>query len=127
MEEVEGERMEREFMTDGRMRPEPDIPDEGLVVPSNEASIEELLRQLESLLRARGEQNWLRGVTAARAALASAEGMEDARSIYASMNRGAGSFADYNVWGEDFDERVELNQPLDRIRADLWQRFGLAR
>lgn len=94
---------------------------------SNEASIEELLLQLESLLRARGEQNWVRGVTAVRVALASADGMEGARSIYASMNRGAGSFADYNVWVEDFDERVELNQPLDRLRAELWQRFGLGR
>ena len=93
----------------------------------NEASIAELLRQLEALLYARGEQNWLRGVTAAREALASSAGLEGARSIYAAMNRGAGSFADYNIWAEDFDERVELNRPLDHLRTELWQRFVLDR
>ena len=92
---------------------------------SNEVSLAELLRQLEVLLLAHGEKNWLRGVTAVREALASSAGLDEARSIYVSMNSGAGSFADYNVWADDFDERVKLNRPLDHLRTELWKQFGL--
>jgi hypothetical protein len=83
------------------------------------AEVAKLLAELESLLRARGERNWIRGVTAAKQA-AEAGSLADARSIYTSMTGGNGSFSDYYIHDDDFDTRVRLNEPLDRLRERIW-------
>lgn len=94
-------------------------------MPASAQHIFSLLTELEQLLRAQGETNWLRGVEAARSAIARPEGFDDAKSIYKTMCQGNGSFSDYNVWHEDFEARRKLNEPLDRLRGDLWDAFGL--
>jgi len=91
----------------------------------NLEEIKSLLSSLQGLLHQQGERNWIRGVTAALDALDAADGLNKARSIYGSMNRGVGSFADYNIWIDDFDARVKANQGLDSLRAQLWSAFDL--
>jgi len=91
----------------------------------NPEKIKTLLSSLQGLLRHQDERNWIRGITAAIDALDGADGLNQARSIYGSMNRGVGSFADYNVWVDDFDARVKANQNLDSLRSQLWSAFEL--
>lgn len=62
---------------------------------------------------------------AAKQALKTSGGPEEARSIYATMNQGVDGFADYNVWHEDFDTRRALNAEIDRLRTELWNEFEL--
>jgi hypothetical protein len=91
----------------------------------NDEKISALLSELESILRKQGENNWIRGIKAALDVLDEPNGVDQARSIYSSMNRGVGSFADYNVWIDDFNARMKANQDVDRLRAQLWTAFGL--
>jgi len=42
-----------------------------------------------------------------------------------STSEGKESFADYNVWREDFDAQMEANRELDNLRDALWSAFEL--
>lgn len=88
--------------------------------------VKQLLIMLQQILHQQGEKNWIRGVTVAFESLGSTGGLEEARSIYASMNQGVGSFADYNIWVEDFDSRIKANAEIDQVREQLWTEFELA-
>ncbi|MFY4008269.1 hypothetical protein EUC41_30005 [Achromobacter denitrificans] len=89
-----------------------------------------LLEQLERLLNAQNERNWLRGVRAAIAELrqpdssANAAGFENARSIYLSMTSGGRGFSEYFIWDSDEDTRLSANSKLDQIRKSLWLLFN---
>jgi len=87
--------------------------------------IGDLLATLEAQLHSQGENNWIRGVRAARQALQQPDGLDDARSIYATITKGVNSFADYNIWHDDFDVRRKLNGEVDRLRRELWTEFEL--
>lgn len=87
--------------------------------------VRNLLEELRALLVRQGERNWIRGIDAAIAELDSKNGFEAARSIYGSMSQGNGSFADYHIWIEDFDQRLAANKKLDELRAKVWQEFNL--
>ncbi|MGA6111812.1 hypothetical protein ACPESL_13920, partial [Psychrobacter pocilloporae] len=38
---------------------------------------------------------------------------------YSLMNSGNGSFSDFFIWREDFNERVEANKVLTKLRSDI--------
>lgn len=40
------------------------------------------------------------------------------RVLYPS---GRGGLSDVVLWDEDYDTRVALNEPIDRIRKELWE------
>ena len=82
--------------------------------------VHNLLVELRSLLTKQGEKNWIRGVNAAITELDKQDGFDRARSIYRSMNQGNGSFADYHVWLEDFDQCLATNKVLDDLRIKVW-------
>lgn len=84
-----------------------------------------LLVELEAVLRKQGEANWIRGVIEARQVLERPDGLKKARASYAAMNKGAGSFDDYNIWHDDFDVRKKANAEIDRLRDRLWKAFDL--
>lgn len=91
----------------------------------NPERIKVLLSSLHELLLQQDEHNWVRGIAAALDSLHATDGVDQARSIYASMNQGVGSFADYNIWINDFDARLQANQVLDNLRTHLWHVFEL--
>lgn len=31
-----------------------------------------------------------------------------------------GELAEFYVWDDDYDKRIQINAPLDRIRSELW-------
>jgi hypothetical protein len=90
----------------------------------NVEEIRALLTALQTELLRLGDRNWVRGIAAALDALDSG-GVEKARAAYLSMNRGVGSFADYNFWLDDYDARRAANQVLNDLRDRLWQAFEL--
>lgn len=92
--------------------------------------LQDLLRQLQVILTREGEENWQLGVMAALGELnGSQELSEDevlerikrAASIYRTMNSGSGSFSDFHVWRDDYDQRVQANETLDEVRERLWE------
>lgn len=80
-----------------------------------------LATELEALLRARGEKNWARGVCAVKEALGQSSGMAEAAATYRSILSGSGSFSDFYFHSDDSEERRRLNEPLDRLRSQLWR------
>ena len=96
----------------------------GMQAQSNPHQAFRLASELEGLLLAHGERNWIRGVRAVREALERPDGTEHAASLYRAMCAGSGSFSDFYLHSDDFDERRRLNAPLDQIRSDLWKALG---
>ena len=90
----------------------------------NIEEIRALLTSLQTELLRLGDRSWVRGITATLDAL-DMDGVDKARSVYRSMNRGVGSFADYNFWLENYDARRKANQVLDDLRDRLWKAFDL--
>ena len=92
----------------------------------------DLLRQLEALLNEEGESNWIRGVRAAINVGESSRGenvteeaaFKEMAATYRSICGGAGSFSDYFIWREDFDERQEANKIFVQITNQLWKLLG---
>jgi len=39
------------------------------------------------------------------------------------MNAGNGSFSDFHIWREDFDERLKANTELSKITDAIWREF----
>ena len=85
-----------------------------------------LLTQLSALLREEGETNLIRGINSALASLEDGDGERgyaEARRIYRHMVVGRGPFSDYYIQRTDWAEQQEANEPLDRLRDELWWLF----
>lgn len=92
---------------------------------SNPIEALRLASELERLLLAHGERNWVRGLRSIRESLERPDGAEEAASMYRAMYAGYGSFSDFYLHSEDVGERRRLNDPLDRLRSELWVALGL--
>lgn len=40
---------------------------------------------------------------------------------YKSLYTGRTGLTEYYIWDNDYDKRMRLNEPLERIRDDLWE------
>jgi hypothetical protein len=83
-----------------------------------------LAANLQALLLAHGERNWVRGIKEVGAFLEAGDTAR-AASTYKSMLAGNGSFSDYYIHAEGLDERRRLNGSLDQLRDQLWVSLGL--
>lgn len=92
--------------------------------------LEDLLGDLRQILVEEHGTNWVRGVDACLDQLPKTHSagkadllaqLQIVASTYRSMMRGYGSFSDFFIWREDFEERVRANERLDRIRQELWK------
>jgi hypothetical protein len=83
-----------------------------------------LVTELHALLVVHGERNWARGVSNVGALLEAGDTAGAANS-YKAMLAGIGSFSDFYIHANDFDERRRLNEPLDRLRDQLWVALAL--
>lgn len=90
------------------------------------AKAEALLSNLYAILAEQSERNWIRGVSAALTELSShsAEGFENAKSIYRGMVAGGRGFSEYFFWEDDEEARLASNKSIDQIRSQLWSIFG---
>jgi hypothetical protein len=88
-----------------------------------------LFIELKQVMIRENENNWIRGVNLIIEALSPPEyggkGSADeavryVENTYRNMVSGNGSFSDFFIWRDDFDDRVKANKELDRIKADIW-------
>ena len=91
------------------------------------ARLADLFTQIRDILIQENESNWIRGINSIlnqiNYSLASNEEAKSTiRDIYYSyslMNRGNGSFSDFYIWREDFDERVIENNKFIEIKDEI--------
>lgn len=82
---------------------------------------------LREILIRENEDNWIRGINVILSEIHFAiedndDAKETIRSVgntYSRMNSVNGSFSDYYIQREDFEERVEANMGLQKIREDI--------
>ena len=75
------------------------------------------------------EDNWIRGIKIILSHLQEAENDNpdldkiyvNVRTSYRSMNSGQGSFADFMIWKDDFDERAKVNQEFSVLANRAWE------
>lgn len=99
---------------------------------SNEMKIKTLLcetKKIRDILSKENEVNWIRGVDLVIEKLEWSLSEKcndpdcfflDACDTWNSMMKGNGSFSDYYIWRDDFDERVYLNEKLDSALKVIW-------
>jgi hypothetical protein len=93
--------------------------------------LRELFLELHAIMSAEHETNWIRGVGNIIAILGEAdddpsaarERIDEAHRSYRSMHAGNGSFSDFHIWRESFDERVRANAELTRVTEAIWREF----
>ena len=91
------------------------------------ARLADLFTQIRDILIQENESNWIRGINSIlnqiNYSLASNEEAKSTiRDIYYSyslMNRGNGSFSDFYIWREDFDQRVVENNKFIEIKDEI--------
>ncbi len=83
---------------------------------------------LKNILINDGEFNWIRGVLSIIEKLRisihsqgveSATYCKEACDAWRLMFSGNGSFSDYHLWHDDYNERVKRNIPLDSIKCNI--------
>jgi hypothetical protein len=89
-----------------------------------------LLTELLAYLESRQKRDWHPGIKAVIDELIDIDGQIDpsgfdnARSAYNAMSGGGRGFSDYCIWIDDYEKRVQANQPLDRLRDEIWGVFN---
>lgn len=99
------------------------------------ATIKELSDTFDSIheiLVREKEKDSIRGINSIRERLSRAgddstldEVYKEIGISYRHMNSGAGSFADFMVWRDDFNERQKLNQEFEVLADKAWKLLGL--
>lgn len=89
----------------------------------------QLFNELKKIMIRENENNWIRGVNLIIEALtppdyggkgSADEAIKYVEATYRNMVSGNGSFSDFFIWRDDFDEREKANKRLDSVRADIW-------
>jgi len=89
--------------------------------------------KIHEILVREKENNWIRGINSIRNRLSQTdpsdvdieEVIKDVGASYRHMNSGQGSFADFMVWRDDFDERQKFNQEFESLADKAWKLLGL--
>lgn len=89
--------------------------------------LSELFTHIRDILIRENEDSWIRGINSILSQINySLASNEDAKSTirdiyyrYGLMNRGNGSFSDFYIWREDFDERVIENNKFIEIKDKI--------
>lgn len=88
-----------------------------------------LFSDLAEIVTLESEGNWLPGLEAILDRLPptknAAESLElrlqEVKSIFITMSTGQGSFADFFIWVDDFDQRVVANTELEKLKSSIWK------
>lgn len=81
-----------------------------------------LFQEAHDILQSQGDKNWIIGIENALKEL-DAGNTDGAGSIYRSMVAGGRGFSEYNIWIDEYQNRLEVNERLDQIRDELWRIF----
>jgi hypothetical protein len=85
--------------------------------------VRNILVRIHQILEKEEEKNWIRGIEGLINTLDETKDIENTRASYKNMTRGAGSFSDYYIHRDDFDERVAANKELDELTEKLWRKL----
>ena len=91
------------------------------------ARLADLFTQIRDTLIQENENNWIRGINSIlnqiNYSLENNENIKDTikaiGNTYSFMNNGNGSFSDFYIWREDFDERVIENNNFMKIKNQI--------
>ncbi|GAN15645.1 hypothetical protein I6G65_20145 (plasmid) [Sphingomonas paucimobilis] len=81
-----------------------------------------LFQEAHDILQSQGDKNWIIGIENALKEL-DAGNTDGAGSIYRSMVAGGRGFSEYNIWIDEYQNRLEVNERLDQIKDELWRIF----
>ena len=81
-----------------------------------------LFQEAHDILQSQGDKNWIIGIENALKEL-DAGNTDGAGSIYRSMVAGGRGFSEYNIWIDEYQNRLEVNERLDQIKDELWRLF----
>lgn len=88
-----------------------------------------LFNELKQIMINEKENNWIRGINLIIKTLTppdyggkgnADEAVRYVEYTYRNMASGNGSFSDFFIWRDDFEEREKANKKLDRIKKDIW-------
>lgn len=87
-----------------------------------------LLLSLLVILKRESEEGWLRSIKVMLDKVDmglldhadSKETIDCVARMYRAINGGSGSFSDFYVWRDNFDDRKKENDKLKIIKDDLW-------
>jgi hypothetical protein len=90
-----------------------------------------LFLDLHAIMSAEHERNWIRGVGSIIAILGEAEDdpsaarerIDEAHQSFRSMNGGYGTFSDFHIGRDNFDERFKANAELKKVTDAIWREF----
>ncbi|MCH8475370.1 MAG: hypothetical protein LAT55_09100 [Opitutales bacterium] len=86
------------------------------------------LSNMSDILMREGELDFAQSVQdvihAGRTIQDSDEALKEMSFLYRSMHGGAGSFSDYFIWRDNFDDRVEANKEFEILSQRLWELLG---
>ncbi|MEE3627459.1 hypothetical protein UCD39_26375 [Nitrospirillum sp. BR 11752] len=90
-----------------------------------------LFEGLRKILLEENENNWVRGINSICHSLSSCVkfhgdfngSINYVRETYKYMMGGNGSFSDFYIWRDNFNERVLENNKLDKIKDEIWKRL----
>ena len=86
------------------------------------SKVRALFQEAHDILQSQGDKNWIIGIENALKEL-DAGNTDGAGSIYRSMVAGGRGFSEYNIWIDEYKNRLEVNERLDQIRDELWRIF----
>ena len=77
---------------------------------------------LIEIMKNDGEKNWIRGIEEIYEGLKTinTKPLSEIAYSYRLMNSGNGSFMDYFIWKEDFNERVKANECFKKLTTEIW-------
>lgn len=94
----------------------------------NIEEMKQLFIELEDHLRKYGNNSILSSYKLVRSTikfLESNESDEDKKDIiiysYKMLYSEKGGLSEFCIWDNDYDKRVTLNEPLERIHSELWE------
>lgn len=89
-----------------------------------------LFYSLWEIMHDNGGKNWIKGIENILALLTpptyggvnnASLAIKEARIAYSSMFGGYGGFSEYFIWRDDFNERIKVNEVLDKIKNNINQ------
>jgi len=92
----------------------------------------EQLNKIIGIMENENELNWIRGVIIIKNYLVytinsnevnEIENLKAAFDIWRGIHAGNGSFADFYIWRDDFNERENQNLNFENIKKNIWEAF----
>lgn len=93
----------------------------------------EQFNKIIEIMEGENESNWIRGMGMIKNHLADtvnsnevneSESLKAAFDIWRGIHAGNGSFADFYIWRDDFNERKNQNLNFESIKRNIWEAFG---